>query len=427
MRYLYSALFYLLLPAVLIRLIWRGLKAPGYLNSWLQRFGYGPVSSGDADVIWIHAVSAGETIAAVPMIRRLQSRYSDKRFIVSNMTPTGAERTRTLLGDSVIQCFAPYDLPGMVKRFLHRARPSLLLIIDTELWPNIIHYCNRMNVKTMLVNGRMSEASARGYSRLGGLTRSMLNEMTLVTTQTSQQGDRFLELGLPKEKLSVTGSIKFDLSLPDNLVGRRDFLRLKLGSDRLIFVAASTHEGEDEIILNACRQLRSKHHRLLLVLVPRHPERFDAVVKLAAGFGLNTVRHSEEISCDGDTDVLVVDAMGELIYFYAVAHFAFVGGSLVPVGGHNMMEAAAFELPIVMGPHVQNVDDIAGLFIEAEAMQMVSDADSLVQIIERLCTDEVFRVRMGSAAASVMRDNKGSLDRVLQLIEDHYDQRNEAQ
>jgi len=422
MRYLYSLLFYLLLPAVLARLIWRGLKAPDYLNFWRQRVGYGPVLSGDADVIWIHAVSAGETIAAVPLIRRLQSRYPDRRFVVSNMTPTGAERTRTLLGNSVIQCYAPYDLPGMVKRFLRRVKPSLLLIIDTELWPNIIHYCNNMGVKTILVNGRLSADSARGYGRIGRLTRSMLNEMTLIASQTRQQGDRFLDLGLPAQKLGVTGSIKFDLSVPDNLAGRCEFLRLKLGGDRLIFVAASTHQGEDEIILESFQQLRKKYRQLLLVIVPRHPERFDVVVNQAASCGFKTVRHTEEVNCDAETDVVIVDVMGELIYFYAVADFAFVGGSLVPVGGHNMMEAAAFELPIVMGPHVQNVDDIAGLFVEAGGMIIVKDTESLVQAIERLCADENYRHKMGTAAATVMRENRGSLDRVMQLIEDNYNQ-----
>ena len=422
MRYLYSFVFYLLLPAVLLRLIWRGLKAPDYLSFWRQRFGYGPVLSGDADVIWIHAVSAGETIAAVPLIRRLQSRYSDKLFVVSNMTPTGAERTRTLLGDSVIQCYAPYDLPGMVKRFLSRVKPSLLLIIDTELWPNMIHYCNTLGVKTMLVNGRLSADSARGYGRIARLTDSMLNEMTLVATQTQQQGDRFINLGLPEEKLGVTGSIKFDLSIPPNLPERREFLRMKLGRDRLIFIAASTHQGEDETILEAFQQLRKKYQQLLLVIVPRHPERFDIVARQAATCGLKTVCHTQEVNCDVETDVLVVDAMGELMYFYAVADFAFVGGSLVPVGGHNMMEAAAFELPILMGPHVQNVDDIAGLFVSADAMKIVNDTDSLIQVVERLCADEEYRSNMGRAAGVVMQENRGSLDRVMKLIEDNYSQ-----
>jgi 3-deoxy-D-manno-octulosonic-acid transferase len=307
----------------------------------------------------------------------------------------------------------------MVKRFLLRVKPSALLIIDTELWPNMIHYCSTWGVKTMLVNGRLSARSARGYGRIAGLTKSMLNEMTLVAPQTEQHGDRFLDLGLPVEKLRVTGSIKFDLQLPDDLPGRRDFLRMKLGNSRTVFIAASTHPGEDEIILEAYQELRKSHPQLLLVIVPRHPERFDAVAKQAASCGLKTIRHSQEANCDAATDVLIVDAMGQLIYFYAVADFAFVGGSLVPVGGHNMMEAAAFNLPILMGPYLQNVDDIAAMFIAADAMSLVQDAASLVQTVEGICSDESHRFKMGHAAGSVMDQNKGALDQVLALIDEN--------
>ena len=315
MRFIYSFLFYLILPGVLVRLIWRGLKAPGYLKQWWQRFGYAPVFSGSEDVIWIHAVSAGESIAAVPLIRRLHTRYPEVRFVVTNMTPTGAERISNLLGDTVTQCYVPYDLPLMIKKFLLRVRPSLLLLIDTELWPNMIHYCKTMGVQTILVNGRLSDSSARGYGRVAGLTRSMLDEISLVATQTSQHGERFVSLGLPEEKLRVTGSIKFDIKLPDNLTVRSAFLRMKLGSDRLVFVAGSTHPGEDETILEVVKQIREKYRQVLLVRVPRHPERFEIVARKGRGFGLSTIGHFDEISCYLDTDVMVVDAVGVLVDF----------------------------------------------------------------------------------------------------------------
>ncbi len=374
--------------------------------------------SGAEDVIWIHAVSAGESIAAVPLIRRLHTRYPEVRFVVTNMTPTGAERISNLLGDTVTQCYVPYDLPFMIKKFLLRVRPSLLLLIDTELWPNMIHYCKTMGVQTILVNGRLSDSSARGYGRVAGLTRSMLDEISLVATQTNQHGERFVSLGLPEEKLRVTGSIKFDIKLPDNLTVRSAFLRMKLGSDRLVFVAGSTHPGEDETILEVFKQIREKYRQLLLVIVPRHPERFEIVARKARAFGLSTICHSDEISCNIDTDVMVVDAMGELVYFYAVADFAFVGGSLVNVGGHNMMEAAAFELPILMGPFVQNFDSIATMFVDAGAMELVDDRDALLHATEILCADKELRSKMGIRAASVMEENKGSLDRVMTLIEE---------
>jgi 3-deoxy-D-manno-octulosonic-acid transferase len=411
-------LFYLLLPLVVLRLIWRGLKAPGYLEHWPERFGFGPRKSGAEDVIWVHAVSAGESIAAVPLIRRLQVRFPDKQFVVSNMTPTGAERIRTLLGESVVQCYAPYDLPGMVKRFLNRLQPSLFLIIDTELWPNMIHYSKTMGIKSMLVNGRLSAKSAAGYARIGLLVKPMLNEISLISTQTQQHGDRFIELGLSKHKLSVTGSIKFDLVTPEDLVARRKFLRQKLGQDRLVIVAASTHPGEDEVILEVFKLLKEKLGNALLVTIPRHPERFNSVASQYSASGLCTIRHSDEVSCDATTDVLIVDSMGELIYFYAVADVAFVGGSLVPVGGHNMMEAAAFAVPIIMGPHLQNIDDIARLFVEAGAMEVVQDSNGLLLALQSICTDEIRRSSMADSAIEVMQQNKGALDKVMALIDE---------
>lgn len=418
-RQLYSLLFYLILPLVVLRLLWRGIKAPGYLVGWPERFGYAPDLAHLPDVIWIHAVSAGETIAAVPLIRKLQLLYPDSQLLVTNMTPTGAERCRALLGDSVIQCYAPYDLPSAMKRFLKRTCPSLLIIIDTELWPNMIHYCYVQGVKTVLVNGRLSSKSARGYSRIGHLTRMMLKEISLVATQTEQQGQRFLSLGLDEQQLIVTGSIKFDLDLPENLSTRQLFLRRKIGEDRLVFIAASTHQGEEEIILDVFSRLRSKYPALLLVLVPRHPERFEVVAVLSQSLGLKTIRHSAQINCESDTDVLLVDAMGELIYFYSISHIAFVGGSLAPIGGHNMMEAAAFSLPVLMGPYLRNVDDIADMFVQADALAVVSDGNSMLEILDRLCADRGYREAMGNAAKSVMERNKGALNRTMDLIENH--------
>lgn len=415
-RLLYSLLFNLILPLVVLRLVWRGLKTPAYLHRWRERFGYGPDLTDHQDVIWVHAVSAGETIAAVPLIRQLQTRYPGSRIIVSNMTPTGAERCKALLGNSVVQCYAPYDLSWAVKRFLKRTHPSLLVIIDTELWPNMIYYGHLRGVKIALVNGRLSEKSASGYRHISELTKMMLSRITLVATQTEQQGERFVSLGLQRQQLSVTGSIKFDLDLPSDLPSRCNFLGQKLGEERLVLIAASTHQGEEEIVLDVFSRLRSKYPELLLVLVPRHPERFETVELLSRSMGLQTVLHSAQRNCERDTDVLLVDAMGELIYFYSVSHIAFVGGSLTPVGGHNMMEAAAFSLPILMGPYLRNVDDIAGMFIQANALAIVKDGKSLLQILDRLCADEAYRKQMGSAALEVMERNRGALNRTLDLL-----------
>jgi len=416
-RQLYSLLFYLILPLVILRLLWRGIKAPAYLEHWSERFGYAPELDLSKPVIWIHAVSAGEMIAAVPLIRRLQVRFADHQVLVTNMTPTGAERCRALLGSSVTRCYVPYDLPGAVRRFLGRVRPTMLIIIDTELWPNMIHYSSRLGVKITLANGRLSEQSARGYARIGSLTKLMLSEITQVAVQTQQHGERFRLLGLESHKLSVTGSIKFDLTLPTDLSARQHFLREKVGRDRLVLIAASTHQGEEEIILDVFSRLHAKYPELLLVLVPRHPERFEVCAVLSRSLGMKTISHSIQRNCESDTDVLLVDAMGELIYFYAISHIAFVGGSLVPVGGHNMMEAAAFSLPIMMGPHLRNFDDIADMFVQASAMVMVKDGNELLAMTDKLCSQEDLRTRMGDASRQVMDVNRGALDQTVALIE----------
>jgi 3-deoxy-D-manno-octulosonic-acid transferase len=417
-RYFYSLLFYLVFPVVLLRLVWRSVRNPAYARRWLERFGLCTRVVED-NLIWLHSVSAGETIAAVPLIRRMQTRHPQLAFVVTTMTPTGSERVNALLGNSVYHMYAPYDLPGMVNRFLDRTRPKMLVIIDTELWPNIISQCHRRNISVLLVNGRLSARSAKGYRRIAGLTQGMLDRMTHVATQSESQGRRFMSLGLSQEKLTVTGSIKFDLDIPEDLERRQAVLRGKIGPDRLVFIAASTHEGEEEIILDAYEKICQTFPHLLLIIVPRHPERFDGVFRLCLNHGLQVVRHSEGGGCNTDTKVLLADSMGELLYFYSISHIAFVGGSLVPIGGHNMMEAAVFGLPIIMGPHRFDVHDISRGFVEAGALEEVVDSSDVINAVARLSGDERLRDAMGKSAQGVMRANKGALNKVVALIEQH--------
>lgn len=417
-RIFYSLLFYLVFPAVLLRLAWRAVREPAYAGRWLERFGIcKPVV--EDDVIWVHSVSAGETIAAVPLIRRMQHKYPQLVFVVTTMTPTGSDRVNALLGTSVYHMYAPYDLPDMVHRFLHRTKPKMLILIDTELWPNIIYQCHKRNISILLVNGRLSLRSAKGYGKIAGLTKGMLDRVTHVTTQSESQARRFECLGLSQEKLSVTGSIKFDLILPEDLSEREAVLLEKIGPDRLVFIAASTHEGEEEILLDAYEKICRSFPQTLLIIVPRHPDRFDQVTKLCLNRNIKVVRHSEGVGCNQDDNILIVDTMGELLYFYAVSNIVFVGGSLVPAGGHNMMEAAAFGLPIIMGPHRFNVADIAENFVAAGALESVSDSESLVDAWARLSSDKSLREEMGESALKVMRENRGALDKVVALIERH--------
>ena len=404
------------MPFVLLRLLWRSRREPRYRQNLAQRFGFISFVPSASPLIWVHAVSAGETIAAVPLIRNLLA--GGYRIVLTAMTPTGRERAEALLGDSVIHCYAPFDLPGAVKRFIKNTGPRCLVIIDTELWPNTIHQCALNNIKTILVNGRLSARSANGYGKIPWLVRPMLNEMDYLAVQTKAHGERFIQLGLAREKLLVAGSIKFDHQLPEDFDSRVTLLRNKIGQ-RFVIIAASTHAGEEEMILKALADLQRQNRELLLVLAPRHSHRCDEVSALVGQvFSGKTalVKHSDGIKCDSDTIVLLLDTMGELIYFYGVSDIAIVGGSLVPVGGHNLMEAAEAGVPIIMGHHLENIDDIASMFRDNDAMKVVHDAAELKLELGALVQSSQQRDQLSAMATKVLLANQGALAKVERLI-----------
>ena len=414
LRVVYSFLFYLVLPAVLARLLWRSIKEPTYRHNLLQRFGF--VEFGkeiSSPLIWVHAVSAGETIAAVPLVRKLLKR--DFTVLVTTMTPTGRERVQSLLGDSVLHSYVPYDLPGAVSRFLRRTNPDCLVIVDTELWPNIIHQCAGRKTKTILANGRLSARSAAGYGKVSSLTQSMLSEIDYIAAQTATQGQRFVDLGLAEEKLVIAGSIKFDQRLPDDFEEKVIQLREKVGN-RLVIIGASTHADEEEIILKACRSLRDSHEELLLILAPRHPHRSNEIAALAKKEGETLVRHSDETECTESTTVLLLDKLGELIYFYGVSDIAIVGGSFVPVGGHNLMEAACAQVPIIMGPYLDHIDDIASMFSETSGMLIAQNTAELGSHLETLLSSAQKRGELVARANGVLESNQGALEEVENLV-----------
>ncbi|QXZ13837.1 lipid IV(A) 3-deoxy-D-manno-octulosonic acid transferase [Pseudomonas sp. AO-1] len=414
-RTLYTALFYLGLPLVAIRLWLRSRKAPAYAKRIGERFSYG-MPRLQPGGIWVHAVSVGESIAAAPMIRALLQRYPQLPITVTCMTPTGSERIQALFASEprIQHCYLPYDLPCAAARFLDHAKPKLAVIMETELWPNHIHQCAKRGIPVALANGRLSERSARGYGRFSKLTAPMLAEMSFFAVQTEAEAQRFRDLGARPQTVEVTGSIKFDLTIDPQLLQRAHELRGQWQAlERPVWIAASTHEGEDEVVLDAHRRLLANYPNALLILVPRHPERFNSVFELCQREGFATVRRSTGANVEANTAVLLGDTMGELLFLYALADSAFVGGSLVPNGGHNLLEPAALAKPVLSGPHLFNFLDIAAQLREAGALAEVDDAEGLAVEVQRLFELPRDAQRMAEAGLAVMRRNQGALQRLL--------------
>ncbi|UST74949.1 lipid IV(A) 3-deoxy-D-manno-octulosonic acid transferase [Pseudomonas siliginis] len=417
-RTLYTALFYLGLPLVAIRLWLRARKAPAYAKRIGERFTY-RMPTLQPGGIWVHAVSVGESIAAAPMIRALLDRYPTLPITVTCMTPTGSERIQALFANEprIQHCYLPYDLPCAAARFLDRVQPRLAVIMETELWPNHIHQCAKRGIPVALANGRLSQRSAKGYGRFSKLTAPMLAEMSLLAVQTEAEAQRFRDLGARSETVEVTGSIKFDLTIDPQLLQRAAELRSQWqAQDRPVWIAASTHEGEDEVVLDAHRRLLGRHPDALLILVPRHPERFNSVFDLCQREGFATVRRSTGANVDAQTSVLLGDTMGELLFLYALADSAFVGGSLMPNGGHNLLEPAALAKPVLSGPHLFNFLDIAAQLREAGALAEVDDAEGLAVEVQRLFELPRDAQRMAEAGLAVMRRNQGALQRLLDSL-----------
>lgn len=416
MRYLYSALFYLLLPFVLLRMLWRSRRAPDYRRRLAERFGIfpAPAELRDRFVIWVHAVSVGEALAAVPLIESLLRDYPDCAIAVTTTTPTGSDRVRAQFAGRVFHVYAPWDMPGAVQRFLDRVRPGLLLVMETELWPNLLHYCHERDCPVVLANARLSARSAQGYARFGGLTRGMLQQLAVVACQAQADGERFLALGLPEERLQVTGSIKFDLELDEELQVRAAALREQIG--RPVILASSTHPGEDEIILSAFRQVRERVPDALCLLVPRHPERFDSVYELCIAAGWRVRRRSGGEPVEPGDDILLGDTMGELRLLSGVATVAVIGGSFIEHGGQNVLEAAAWGVPVVTGPHMFNFAEISALLVDAGAMEQLPGPAPLADSLLRILGDEQLRRRMGSAGEQVVAANRGALAHLRAII-----------
>ena len=415
MRQLYTLVLYLVFPGVLMRLLWRSLRSPAYRRRWAERLGRSNIAPRPGGV-WIHAVSVGEVQAIEPLVRHLREHHPALDLTITTSTPTGSERVRLLFGDDVFHVYCPYDLPFAINRFLDRVRPRMLIMVETEIWPNVLALCARRKIPTLLANGRLSMRSARGYARLGGFSRQVFSTIRAVAAQSQADADRFIGLGVPAERVGVTGSLKFDMRIPASVQEQIQVLRRAWG-DRPVWVAASTHEGEDEQVLAAHRTLLEQVPQALLVLVPRHPERFDRVAALVARHGFDLCRRSLDQPCGEDIQVFLGDTMGELPVFLGGADVAFIGGSLVKIGGHNMLEAAAQGVPVVFGPHVFNFSAIARLLRDREAGVMVENAGGLAAQVSAWLQDASERSRIGENGRQVVEENRGALQRLARLVD----------
>ncbi|KXJ47124.1 MAG: 3-deoxy-D-manno-octulosonic acid transferase [Cycloclasticus sp. Phe_18] len=415
MRLAYSALLYLLSPFFVLRLLIRGRKAPAYLNRWSERFGWYEKGQPQG-VIWFHTVSVGEAEAAFPLIDMIVSRFPETPVLVTTTTPTGSARVKAFLGHRVHHVYLPYDMPGAMRRFYRCFKPAIAIILETEIWPNMLYQAKLRHVPSIIVNARLSEKSAKGYAYLGRFMRQTLANITHVCAQTDESMKRFVHLGLDKDKISVPGNIKFDIDMPAHLLEQADVIRRDWFQQRPSWIAASTHEGEDEKVLDAFSTIKKQHADTLLVLVPRHPERFNAVAKLCEKKGYTVTRRSEQKSSRVTTDVFLLDTLGELKLYYATVDIAFIGGSLVPTGGHNMLEAAAQSVPVLFGPFVHNFTEISNRLLVKQAARQVADADELATWVIELLEHAEKRDQMGMAGHSFVEQNKGAVDSVAKRI-----------
>ncbi len=408
MRFIYSALFYLLVPFIILRLVWRGIKAPSYRQRWLERFAF-QSSSIPQGGIWLHAVSMGEVQAAIPLIKALIGNFPQHSILVTTMTPTGSQRVQEVFGKQVAHVYLPYDLPGAIGRFLNRIQPRLLIIMETELWPNLLYSCKQRQIPVVLANARLSANSAAGYQRINGFVSQMFGGITAVAAQTSLDAARFIELGMAARKVHVTGSIKFDA---DNLSVDDPF-----HIQRRVWIAASTHEGEEDIVLEAFTEIKKHIKDLLLILVPRHPERFNKVAAKCQNTKFITSRRSLEDKINLNTDIYLGDTMGELPLLYAASDIAFVGGSLVAVGGHNSLEPAALGLPVIMGQHVFECEAIFKSLLEAEAATQVNNRVQLILAVTMYFSNHQLKTQTGENGRLFVKKNQGALQALLNIIE----------
>lgn len=416
MRFIYICIYYLIIPFILLRLLCRSRHTADYRRRWNERFGYPPHTLSQ-NTIWVHAVSVGETLAAIPLVKELIKQYAGHfHIIVTTTTPTGSALVTKHLHQQVTHMYAPFDIPIAVSRFLKRARVKLCIIMETELWPNILTICNKRKIPIILANGRLSERSFLRYQLIRRLTKRMLQSCHTLAAQGVLDGERFLQLGLDPKKLVVTGNIKFDLHIPSELIIQGKNIRKTIGEHRRVLIAASTHDTEEIIVLNAFKKIRQEIPNAFLIIAPRHPNRFQKIAELCRQKKFQFVTRSHQTPITEHVDILLLDTIGELQMIYASADIAFVGGSLVSTGGHNLIEPAALGLPILTGPYLHNFTEISKLLQDAGAAQVITDASSLADAVIALCSAKELREKIGLCAKKTIETNRGALQKHLEAI-----------
>ncbi len=409
---IYRLVLLALVPAALLHLWWRGRRQPAYRLHIAERFGrYEGVPP--QPCLWVHAVSVGETRAAQPLVKKLAERYPDHRILMTHTTPTGRETGESLFGDTVVRIYLPYDLPGAVASFMDHFRPAMGVLMETELWPNLTMAAARRGIPVFLVNARLSEKSARGYRRMARLTRMTLGHLAGIAAQTPADAQRLESLGA--RTVEIAGNLKFDIEPPHSAREQGQRLRDLFGTARPVFLAASTREGEEQLLLSSLSRLQPRD--ALFVIVPRHPQRFADVEQALRSAGLRYQRRSDERMVQPDTRVVLGDSMGELFAYYLSADIAFVGGSLLPLGGQNLIEACAVGTPVLVGPHTFNFRDATAQALATGAARLVHDADDLMETASRLLASADDRRRMSDAGKHFAQAHRGATARVMALVE----------
>ncbi len=415
MRHLYSFLFYSATPLIISRLWWRSLKNSAYRQRIFERFGFYKKKY-PQNVIWFHAVSVGESEALFPLIRLIQSRQPQTQILITTTTPTGSARVQAVLGDSVQHVYLPYDLPDVVTRFLKTFKPKIAVIVETEIWANLFHACKKNQIPLYLINARVSEKSVRGYQKIPSLVLPALNAITKIAAQTETDKTRFIQIGAKPENVENLGNIKFDVTIADEILSQGHALKNQHFKNRFVFLAASTHDGEEVLLLEAYKNLKNQIPELLLAIAPRHPERFVMVELLAKNANLKTVTRTSNQLCENETDVFLIDTLGELKLFYATADLAFVGGSFVPIGGHNVLEPAAVGVPILFGLEMRNFAFIAEKMLAENAAIQCKNVAKLESKIIELYKSPDLRNSLIFNAKNFVFQNQGTAERIYNLL-----------